>query len=456
MGSDAGLRIYRNALAPWITLVIFSCLITLYQIRKARIVTLLPWLILLGIALAFMVNLREDGIWIYPAIGIALFVLFLSRIRMPLPQKTHRNWWKRALQAALLPLIPIAISCLSMIGVAAINYHHYGIFLANDRTQGSFADMIEEISLIEDGQKDPRTQWVTKEMLLQALDASPTLDSIEDQILESYDFWTIRFGDGTVQGDYLQWVMRTAMDNAGLYQTSEAAQAFSNAVAIELNEAFSNGSLRADSLMHPSSQGPGLSISDCISFLPDFADNAVQVIGFDTLKERFPVYTELGEAELAPFQQATGLSFSKEMQDAGCTTAKIESAITAIYQHIGIALFVLAIILFLTSLTTSIRTKSLKRYAPFAINGCLVLISALLCVYIVTIFIEFLGGTWPLQFYATPAYTLILVFDVVAILGFADTMTAIRSMPHKFHPTASNSPGLEEHRKEQRSAKDRR
>lgn len=420
--TDAGVRIYRNVLSPWTALTLFSCLLALFQIRHERILRWLPWLVLLGLTLAFATNLREDAAWMYPAIAITLIVILVSRFRKTPnpPHGAERVLYRlRAIGAALVPL---AICALVALAISTVNNHYYGVFLANDRSQGSFSDMVAEISKVKDENKDVRTQWVTQNMIAKAMGCSPSFDSIHDEIDAAYEQWAGHFGDGTVRGDYLQWVLRTAMTNAGLYGSAAAAQDFSSEVAQELSDAFRSGQLESDSLIHPSSQGPGLSIGDCIEFIPDTASNTVRVLDFSTIKDWFPLYTELAEPELTIFQQTTGLAFSPEAQDKGHRTHRIENVITATYQFFGVPLFVVGCICSILSIALSIKTKKHEGLAAALFNFITILGSALLCVYIVTIFITFLGGTWPLQFYATPAYVLFLAFDAIAVLNVLGTI----------------------------------
>lgn len=424
-GSDAGVRIYRNALAPWIALVVMSCLFALFRTRRSSFLRAVPWLVLLGSALAFMVNLREDSVWIYPAVAITLFVLVISRIRASV--LVHGVGMKREalLRAVLIVVIPLSIVACSMIGIAAINQHVYGAFLVNDRTQGAFADMIESMMRIEDEDKDARSQWFTHEMVRKAIAASPALQTIDEEIEQSYSQWADHFGGEAVKGDYLQWVMRSALTEAGLFETATAMQNFCAQVAVELEEAAASGVLENDTLIHPSSQGPGLSVRDCISFLPDAFSNAADVIGFSTLKEWFPLHTSLSGDDLFVFQRATGLSFADEAQDGGERIAEVESALTRVYQVIGLPLFTISFFLYGAALAINAKRGVRERALPFLFDGGILLVSIFLFIYIVTIFITFLGGRWPLQFYATPAYVLILAFDAVAILGFLEVVRPV-------------------------------
>lgn len=135
-GSDAGVRIYRNAVAPWTALVVFSCLVSLFQLRSAPFRSLIPWLILLGLSLAFEQNLREDSVWVFPAIAVTLVALVVSRIRHM--KKESRGKISKSIAGIIaIAAIPIATAIIPTVGIAAINQHYYGVALANDRTQGA-------------------------------------------------------------------------------------------------------------------------------------------------------------------------------------------------------------------------------------------------------------------------------------------------------------------------------
>lgn len=268
--------------------------------------------------------------------------------------------------------------------------------------------MVEQISAVADDDKDVGSQWVTKSMLDKAVSASPTLQQAAPEIEASYENWTSHFGNGVIKGDYIQWVMRDAMGQAGVFQSAESAQEFSSRASEEIRAAFASGALDRDSLLHPSSQGPGLSLADCMRYIPKTASNTLDIIGFKTMTNWFPSYTELAGNELYTFQQTTGLSFSNEAQDRGAITNQIESEITGVYSVVGIPLFCISFAALIASIALSIKRGLRRNLASCVFNGAIILGSALLFVYIVTVFIDFLGGWWPLQFYATPAYVLVL------------------------------------------------
>lgn len=416
-GSDAGVRIYRNAVAPWTALVVFSCLVSLFQLRSAPFRSLIPWLVLLGLSLAFEQNLREDSVWVFPAIAVTLVALVVSRIRHM--KKDSRDKISKSVAGVIAVVaIPLVMAIIPTVGIVALNQHYYGVALANDRTQGGFAEMVEQISAIADDDKDVGSQWVTKSMLDKAVSASPTLQQAAPEIEASYENWTSHFGNGIIKGDYIQWVMRDAMGQAGVFQSAKSAQEFSSRASEELRAAFASGALDKDPLLHPSSQGPGLSLTECMGYIPKTASNTLDIIGFRTMANWFPSYTELAGNELYTFQQTTGLSFSNEAQDRGATTNQIESGITGVYSVVGIPLFCISFAAFIASIVLSIKRGLRCNLASCVFNGAVILGSALLFVYIVTVFIDFLGGWWPLQFYATPAYVLVLAFDATSVLGF--------------------------------------
>lgn len=116
--------------------------------------------------------------------------------------------------------IPLVMAIIPTVGIVALNQHYYGVALANDRTQGAFAEMVEQISAIADDDKDVGSQWVTKSMLDKAVSVSPTLQQAAPEIETSYENWTSHFGNGIIKGDYIQWVMRDAMGQAGVFQSA--------------------------------------------------------------------------------------------------------------------------------------------------------------------------------------------------------------------------------------------
>lgn len=263
-------RLYRMAIIPSMVEIVFAGIIGLTLRRNYALKKQLPWAVLSGISLAFFWQIREDSIWILP------FVIVMTLINIFCIIFFCKE--KAKIQRVLLMLLPIALLLAGHLSIAAINYHNYGVFVANDRTDGSFGDMMSLLYRIE-GEESSEDVWITKDVIYQAEAASPTLQQVKP-VLDSYiDGWAS--GD-EIKGDHYSWVIRGAVEEAGFAPDAVTAEAFYANVVTELNHAIDNGTLRLkkDGSIYFSSQAKGIRLNEIPGFLGDTFINIWEISGY--------------------------------------------------------------------------------------------------------------------------------------------------------------------------------
>ena len=254
-------KIYRGGVIVSFALLTIAAMIGLYTRRKEKLSKMLPWSILTGVSLSFFWFLKEDSVWILPFILVAMILMIVDL------SKQHSKM-KFLVCKLFVIILPILMLGASYIGYCFTNYVHYGVFAVTDRNGTYFKDMIHDLLLIEDHQ-DIETIWITKDMMYQAIDVSPTLQTIKEEIDDMYDHsWALE-KNGEIEGDIIYWTIKEAVDQAGIYdQGGKAVNEFYKKVDQELKEAFANQELTKRNAIFLSSVSQGYKKEDFAYFGP--------------------------------------------------------------------------------------------------------------------------------------------------------------------------------------------
>ena len=253
---EAFYRIYRNALVPWIFLLVLSCMVALFIRRGDRVNRQLPWSLGALLSIMYFWTLREDSIWIFPFVLIASIMIVLVNIPLFFRQK------REFIYKTLLAIIPLSGIIIVSVIVSAINYSHYGIWAMNDRTQTYAPKVMSLIYRIDDGETQDSDVWASREALKLAINVSPTLKKIGDRALASYNLWA-GGEDLEIKGDLSQWSLRFAVEEEGYYHgNAKETNTFYKKVYEELTAAFKSGKLHKKSGIYLSSQTGAFHISD--------------------------------------------------------------------------------------------------------------------------------------------------------------------------------------------------
>lgn len=293
-------RAYRN-FAPVAFVLAYFAGATGFYLRQSEDgeKLLVPWALAMALSLPWVFLIKENGSWVAP------FCLVWSAVLVVLTLRRKLDAGRKAARIALVALPPAA-ALAATLAVCALNQASYGVFLTNDRMSGPFADATAALVHIDDGgdldSERASGVWVSREALEQALDASPTLASIEDEVWAHWDAWAANWPDGEVHDDIFVWALRDAAADAG-YGSAEAVSGLWTSVASELDDAFASGEL---------AQKEGISLSKTAEVYPaDFLGTWLKLsaqtfgrlwLGTQILDARVGMY--VGGAGTAPHSDA--------------------------------------------------------------------------------------------------------------------------------------------------------
>lgn len=233
-------RTYQLSVRPYATILVISCMIAIFLRRDEK--DLWKWSIGAAVSLVFFWFIRGDSIWIMPFV-ISVILITTGCLL----------WKKHLLQYGIkkrifMAFFPVLFLFVAILGISSINYMVYGIFVTNDRSGSNFGELMDCLYTIED--KDaPLTVWCSNKAIEDAVNASPTLKNIEKEILAQEYSW----GGGSykdMEGDMPTWVLRSALNDAGLYENAREMNEFCGQVVKELQAAFKSGKLVRDGYIH--------------------------------------------------------------------------------------------------------------------------------------------------------------------------------------------------------------
>jgi len=268
-----GLRIYRQAIIAPSALIacmaIFLLVLKIYlwasegEIKKGSIRFLVLLSIFSGISFFFFYYIKEDGIWLMPVFLIA------SATGLVLVFKTG-NRPRAKVKLAVIVLIPILVFFCGTNIYKAINYHFFGVFEVNTRTEGEFGRFIENLIKIEDENRT-RMIWVPYSTLEKAWEVSDTL-AAAPEILE-----TIRtmdaFAEGDIEknpipGDLISWALKVALEESGHYNSERQAEEFFSKANSDIKAAFNDGRLTEAKGISLSAKVPARTINEILELRP--------------------------------------------------------------------------------------------------------------------------------------------------------------------------------------------
>lgn len=247
-------KVYRGGYIVIFSMLVLSAIIGMFaEAKNVQGKKIYGWSALGIFALPIFWYLKEDSIWLLPFILVGMCITMVVIIRLHCEKKAKL----KRIVAVVLPII--VLGCISGL-YKQVNNHYYGIAAVTDRSGTNFEKVISDLIQIEDPSTD--TVWITRNMLEQAEENSPTLMSIKPQIDERMQLWV---GDGEIDGDIFIWVFREAVDSAGIYDRgSEGVEQFYGDIHQELQEAYAQGRLQsnANDRIYVSSVSRGYTIQE--------------------------------------------------------------------------------------------------------------------------------------------------------------------------------------------------
>ena len=254
---NTGTKIYRNVVLPplyFMTLTMMTLMFARHFLPPIKTSRLFMFNVTFGLVFTLTYYVKEDGLWLLLCL-IATSLICLIKIFMD---------GKRRLIGTATLLIPLIVFACGTTAYKTVNQKFFGVYLVNNRTGG---ELIEFLKLIYKIRSDERTAsvWAPADAISRAFDASATLSSkpaLKDEI-----FHTRWFGGdiekNPIQGEYLGWVMLSALYDSGTCRTPVDQENFLRTVNSELQAAFDAGTLPAD---------------DRITFLPSMGSMTAQEI----------------------------------------------------------------------------------------------------------------------------------------------------------------------------------
>ncbi len=263
-------RLYRIAIIPCMVEIVFAAMIGLTLRKRSSIKKQLPWSIVAGISLAFFWQIREDSIWILP------FVLVITVINVVSLLFFFKE--KGKLLRIVLAVLPLLLLLAGNLGVATVNWQQYKVFVTNDRTGGSYGEMMSLLYKI-DGEGITDDIWISKDVIYRAEEASATLGQVKPELDEFMEAWA---GGEEIKGDHYSWVIRGAVQNAGYATDAVSAENFYAQVVEELEAAIASGelTLKEDKAIYFSSQARGIRLEEIPGFLGDALVNIWEISGY--------------------------------------------------------------------------------------------------------------------------------------------------------------------------------
>ena len=309
-----------------------------------------------------------------------------------------------------------------------VNFHYYGIFCVNDRIQGPFAEMMELIYQVEDESTDEKV-WVTKDMLWQCIDASPTLTSMREYV--EGGFYSRVQEDGQIHGDIIQWALRVGFRDAGYYVDAKETQAMLSQVVDELNYAYDQGILKADSKIHLSAQGRGMTINEILNYIPVAFDNFFELSDYEGCYSYYPYYPMADEQLTEKFEimLSTPLSESYINNALYVFTERLYYIIQKIYHKLGTPMLKSSLLIFVLlavyELYIYMKKRKISRELEMLIPLLGMMLSGFLLIYVVSVFTSFLTF-YNLYNYTTGIYIIFSIFEVFVVNHIWKVVKSIR------------------------------
>lgn len=430
-------RLYRMAIVPGMVLLVFSGMIGLTLRKDQPLKRQLPWALLTGFALAFFWQIREDSVWIMPFIAV-MTVWNIGYVILVLHNRISR---KQILLHYLVLILPMFLLFVGNSGIAAINALHYGVFLTNDRTEGSFAELMSLFYRLESDTTVSSDIWISRDTIAKAENVSPTLQQL-CPLLDTYvEDWAT--ANGEIPGDHFSWVLRDAVQDSGYAEDAVSAQNFYNSVFSELLTAIDQNelSLKQDGAVYFSSQSRGVPVGEIPGILSDALQNIWKIAGytdcalsssvrstgrlsdirrmeaFTSCLAIYPTLSQFQATEYDSIANETLYDFN-EVYSSGIVS--LLNRITSVYRLLGRPVFLAALLCFCILTFRVLREilhKNIKDLELW-ILGCGLLLSAILlrfgCGLFTTWFTEDMQK-FINSFYSCGVYILLQMFKYLII-----------------------------------------
>lgn len=231
---QSGQRVYRNAFAAALTLLIFACLLNLYfEIAEESFLRNCAWSALAACSLGYLWETKSDTIWLIP---FTVTVLLVAAVIVIKKKKIFK-----AVPRLCLLLIPILGIQLFSFMVNALNEKFYGA--PGIAYYGPAMSILTGIDA-EDSTENISLSWKTFQELCKY---SPTLATTEqkvERVMKKYDDYDTHPGDGYVEDGWIGWALVRGFQRSGYYTDCQTANSFYQKVYEELSTAANEGKIK--------------------------------------------------------------------------------------------------------------------------------------------------------------------------------------------------------------------
>ena len=232
-------RVYRDSIFPSLCILFFACVLAVGLRYKEPIKKSIGYMVGYGVTFGVVYLSREDGIWVLP-FALAAFVVVAI---LWLVEK-HKGAVKRIVALVM----PFVLSAGIICGYCYMNYLHYGRFIVSDFTSSDFTNAYGALMSIEHEDWQPLVS-VPRDVREKLYKEVPSFalfeEGLEEPILKN-GYYNTKLEDFQSGGFY--WAIRTALQNAGYYDTPQKAQQYYETLYAEIVRAVEEGRLEADKL----------------------------------------------------------------------------------------------------------------------------------------------------------------------------------------------------------------
>lgn len=324
-----GTRLYRNSIiAPFVFICFELMILILFSTVKNKEISakdILCQNIFLGIFFIFSYYIKEDGLWLLPCLILTILTVILISVIRYIKQKQERKKGRfiRLIAAFLIPII------IFMVGTniyKSINYHYFGVAEINTRTEGELGRFAANVYKIK---SDNRTimVWAPYDAIEKAFEASKTLNQYPN--LEYQIFHTPWFNNdiiaNPIPGDFLTWVLRTALSNAGIWQSEKQVSDLFKQVNNELETAFETGALEKDNSFQINALACGRTFEEIVQLNKLIIDEYKSAIFLDSYI--------LGGSELNDYTDITSCEYATTLTNTNLLPISVNAYI--IEKNIG-------------------------------------------------------------------------------------------------------------------------
>ena len=408
-----GTRLYRNSIiAPFLFIVFALMLILIVDVLKNKDISakkILLNIIALSFFFTFTYYIKEDGFWMLPCLALMFAICIGISLYHYFKNKDNRNPI-RLLRLIIMLFLPLILFYAGTNFYKGVNYHFFGVYEINTRTEGELGKFVSSIYKIKSDHRD-KNIWAPYDAIEKAFDASETLQKypeLEESILNTVWF---DGGKSMIAGDFLTWVLRTSLDSTGLWKSDAQINELFAQVNEEISQAFVDGTLEKDDRISLTSSGGSRTFSEIL----ELQDEITQTYRTSILMEGY--VAQKGQTEYNRLESCSTASYITNMNflpiengyTAGFQEKKamvgnsIASGIIKLYSILNPMLCLIAIVgFFLTLISLLARknqaSKETKRLFVFALSTVFVFALSTVFVFAGMSLVYAFGISWFSEF----------------------------------------------------------